>query len=233
MKYLGSKRRLAKHLLPIMLSEAEAWGLTTWVEPFVGGGNMIDQVPNRYRRIGIDYNAHTIAALIAIRDMAHQIPDSLTEQEYKKLKGSEPDPIKSLLRFTTSFGSKFDGGYARRKGSNALTFAGRGKRNALKQSPLLKEVELITGSYELCTDYTDCIIYCDPPYQGATGYNTGAFDHVKFWDWCRLMSRTNLVFVSEYNAPSDFKCLWSGEVSANIHSARLSSDARVEKLFSK
>ena len=42
MKYMGSKNRIAKHLLPIMLSECEKHGITKWVEPFVGGCGMID-----------------------------------------------------------------------------------------------------------------------------------------------------------------------------------------------
>lgn len=37
MKYMGSKNRIAKHILPIMLAEAEKNNITTWVEPFVGG----------------------------------------------------------------------------------------------------------------------------------------------------------------------------------------------------
>ena len=42
MKYMGSKRRIAKYILPIMLEHRapNQW----WVEPFVGGGNMIDKV---------------------------------------------------------------------------------------------------------------------------------------------------------------------------------------------
>ena len=38
---MGSKNRIAKQILPIMLKQR---GNRTWVEPFVGGGNMIDKV---------------------------------------------------------------------------------------------------------------------------------------------------------------------------------------------
>ena len=31
MKYMGSKNRLAKHLIPIMIAEAGKCGVTTWV----------------------------------------------------------------------------------------------------------------------------------------------------------------------------------------------------------
>ena len=34
MKYMGSKARIAKHILPIMLEEAEKKGITKWGEPF-------------------------------------------------------------------------------------------------------------------------------------------------------------------------------------------------------
>lgn len=36
------------------------------------------------------------------------------------------------------------------------------------------------------------------------------FDHDKFWQWGRDMSIVgHTVFVSEYNAPADFECVWS------------------------
>ena len=44
MKYLGSKNKIAKYILPIML---ENRGERTWVEPFVGGANTIDKVDGK------------------------------------------------------------------------------------------------------------------------------------------------------------------------------------------
>ena len=42
MKYMGSKRRVAKEILPIILKDRQ---LNQWyVEPFVGGGNLIENV---------------------------------------------------------------------------------------------------------------------------------------------------------------------------------------------
>ena len=52
------------------------------------------------------------------------------------------------------------------------------------------------------------IIYCDPPYFGTEQYKN-KFDHILFWDWVRTKSKQgNKVYVSEYNAPSDFVCVW-------------------------
>ncbi len=232
MIYMGSKNRISRYILPIMLSYAKEYGLITWVEPFVGGGNMIDKVPNNFKRIGIDYNPHTIEALIAVRDLVDKLPDQLTEDEYKTLKGSEPEPIKSWLRFVASFGGKFDNGYAREKGSDETTFIGYGKRNAQKQSPNLQGVKFINGSYDEYSDFENCLIYCDPPYEGTTSYKTGAFDHPNFWDWCRKMSKKNLVFISEYRAPDDFICIYEVEVKTNFASQRNKATHKaVEKLF--
>ena len=42
MQYLGSKKRMVKHILPIMLEQRKE--KMVWVEPFVGGANMIGNV---------------------------------------------------------------------------------------------------------------------------------------------------------------------------------------------
>ena len=234
MKYMGSKNRIAKHILPIMLAEAEKHSITTWVEPFVGGGGMIDKVPGTFRKIGADLNPHTIAAMLAIRDFPDALPDTVTEEEYKSLKGTPPSPIESWIRFCCSFGGKFENGYAREAGSDDSTFCGYGKRNALKQSPKIQDVEFICCSYlDLTENITNSIIYCDPPYNGTTGYKTGQFNHEEFFDWCRLMkSKGNVVFVSEYNAPEDFELVWQGEIKTNFSSTRKSATHNaVEKLF--
>lgn len=50
MKYMGSKNRIAKYILPIILKDRKEcqW----YVEPFVGGCNTIDKVVGN--RIGSD-----------------------------------------------------------------------------------------------------------------------------------------------------------------------------------
>lgn len=103
--------------------------------------------------------------------------------------------------------------------------------NAIKQSPLLQGVKLFHSSYENI-ECKDCLIYCDPPYQGTTSYKTGTIDHSKFWEWCRMKSKNNLVFVSEYSAPEDFECVWEGELKTNFASQRSEATHNAtEKLF--
>jgi DNA adenine methylase len=229
MKYMGSKNRIAKHILPIMLKESEKHNITQWVEPFVGGANMIDKVPNTFNRVGADLNPHTIEALIAIRDLVDELPDSVSETEYKAIKGLPPEPISSWVRFECSFGAKFENGYARNKvGAN---YARMGKNLAKKQSPLLKGVRLINCSYSDLGFNKPSLIYCDPPYQGTTGYKTGSFNHEAFFDWCvQKRKEGHVVFVSEYNAP--FECVWEGEIKTNFASSRKeATHVAVERLY--
>ena len=74
MVYMGSKRRIAKHIIPIMIADRKPDQY--WIEPFVGGGNVIDKITgnridNRIdNRIGADINKYTIGALKSIIDKA-------------------------------------------------------------------------------------------------------------------------------------------------------------------
>jgi DNA adenine methylase len=100
---MGSKNLIAKEILPIMLNER---GSRTWVEPFVGGGNMIDKVKGN--RIGADINPYLIDALLAIRDSVSDLPKNnqeFTEDDYKALRKSDDDyKYKGYAGFAFSYG---------------------------------------------------------------------------------------------------------------------------------
>lgn len=230
---MGSKTRIASEILPLMLSAAHRRGLDVWVEPFVGGGNLIDKVPDHFKRFGFDLNPHTVQALIGVRDYLESLPASVSEADYKAVRGTAPHPVTSLIRYGAAFGGKFESGYAR-------SFARNGQprdhwaeciRNARLQSPALQGVHLEQASYEDLIGLKNCVIYCDPPYLGVSGYKTGAFDHARFWQFARIMSRENLVFVSEYTAPEDFVPIWSGTIKTGFNSQRKAAFNAVEKLF--
>ena len=228
MKYMGSKRRIAKHIIPIMVKYADDANIKDWIEPFVGGGNLIDKVPENFVRKGYDLNPHVIKAMIDIRDNPLGFPEKVTEDEYKAYKGRGAESITSWVRFVCSFGGKFEAGYARSKNRN---YCRESKDNAIKQSPLIKGVDFECLSYEELHPKLS-LIYCDPPYKNSTGYATENFDHDKFFDWCREISKENIVFVSEYSAPNDFIDVWRGEQKTNFDSRRNSATHNaIERLF--
>ena len=158
MKYMGSKNRIAKHLLPIMLAECEKHNITKWVEPFVGGANMIDKVPDNFERVGYDLNNHVIHALIDIRDNVDLLPDSVSEEEYKSYKGLPPESITSWIRIACAYGGIFESKLAADK-TGLRNYAQEAKRNALKQSPKIQSVQFICDSYENLS-FENTLIYC-------------------------------------------------------------------------
>lgn len=229
MKYMGSKNRIAKHILPIMLDAANKAGITKWVEPFVGGGNMIDKVPDTFDRVGFDLNEHVIMAMIDIRDNVDLLPESFTKEQRDIQKSLPAQSIMSWASIITSFGADLNGGYAREKGSDDTTFCGYGKRNAIKQSPKIQGIQFIHADYRNLS-FTDSLIYCYPPYKGTSGYKTGGFDHEEFFGWCREQAKNNVVFLSEYDAP--FEQVWQGEIKTNFASTRSKATHNaVEKLY--
>lgn len=233
MKYLGSKNRIAKQLLKVILPEKkpDQW----WVEPFVGGGNMIDKVEGK--RIGADSNEYLIEALKLIRDNPETIPDLITEEDYEEAKQlNKIDGLSGFIGFAMSFGGKWFGGYRRdvagTKGciENMKTQSRRAKQSALKQSKGLQGVRLITSGYRELKIPASSLIYCDPPYAKTTRYKD-AFDHADFWQWCRDRAKEeHTVFVSEYVAPEDFECVWQKEL-ANTLTKSGKGKVGVEKLF--
>lgn len=60
MKYMGGKSKIAKEIVPIIQRHIEARGTGKYIEPFVGGANIIDKVECE-SRVGLDINRYLIA----------------------------------------------------------------------------------------------------------------------------------------------------------------------------
>ena len=57
------------------------------------------------------------------------------------------------------------------------------------------------------------VVYADPPYFGTKPISRQKFDTNEFWDYMREISKDNKVFISEQNAPDDFKCIWENPLT--------------------
>jgi DNA adenine methylase len=156
MQYMGSKNKIAKLILPILNSERKN---STWVEPFVGGANMIDKVSGD--RIGNDAHFYLIELLKAVRD-GWRPPENITKEEYYKIKENEkdfPPELVGFAGFLCSFGGKWWGGFA--KNSKNDNYAARGSRCLIKQSKNLQGVNFLCGSYLDLVIPANSLIYCD------------------------------------------------------------------------
>lgn len=230
MKYLGSKNRIAKHILPIIERHNEE---CIYIEPFVGGANMIDKITKYSRKLGTDTNSDLIAMFNAVKE-GWIPPTDVSEEEYKAIK-TNPDnytpQLRGFVSIGCSFGGKVWGGYARGEGRN---YAAESSKNLVKQAKNIQDVY-----FEHVKDYTELsygrateqVIYCDPPYADTTGYKVD-FDHERFWNWCRELRQNDNIhlYVSEHTAPDDFKCILEIPLTTNIHTGKETLN-RVEKLF--
>ena len=160
-------------------------------------------------------------------------PQSLTKEEYEYIKNNKDEKphLTGFVGFGCSFAGKWFGGYA--KSDDKRNYCLNAYNSVMSKMNNLKDAKF------LCKDYKELnpknsVIYCDPPYQGTTQYDkniVGDFDTEQFWEYMRKWSKDNLVFISEYNAPEDFVCVWQKEVKLDIRDSNNKKKERIEKLF--
>lgn len=225
MKYMGSKNRHAKELLPLIL-EGRSSG-QWYVEPFAGGFNMIDKVTGP--RIANDIHPY-VTQLFSAALNGWIPPEFVSEHQYQMVRTRRydfPGYLVGFVGFGCSYSGKWFGGYARGEGRN---YARESRDNLLKQLPGLAGVLIYNEDYRNVPIPPHSIIYCDPPYRGTTGY-ANKFDHDQFWAWVRgKKAEGHTVYVSEYSAPDDFKCLWEKRVN-NTLEKNTGSKQGMERLY--
>ena len=234
MKYMGSKAKIAKHILPIILEDRrpDQW----YVEPFAGGMNTICKVSGK--RLAADTSFHLIEMWKAIV-LGWQPPGFIDRDEYSLIRQRPqdyPPHLAGWVGFNCSYSGKWFGGYAGRVKTKAGTirdYQAEAIKNVLNQAKSLKDVVFVANDYLYLDVPPESIIYCDPPYEGTTKYDK-SIDHNLFWKWVRNKTlQGNRVFVSEYKAPGDFACVWEGKVKSSLSANGRygASKESTEKLF--
>lgn len=239
MKYMGSKRRIAKQIAPIINN----FPSSIFIEPFVGGFNITPFIEKP-----IIFASDIDCGLISLYQRLQSgwlPPEIVTEEMYTDIKNNKqnyPIEIVAYVGYALSFGGKYFGGYRRDKAGdnsyeNEKTQSRRAYDSILKQ---IHTTQFRMASFA-CMNYYESvhfvssfghekpyIVYCDPPYACATGYKE-KFNHQKFWEWVRQVSLDNYVVVSEYVAPEDFDVLWEGKIPNTLN--RKGNSSATEKLF--
>lgn len=235
MKYMGSKNRLSKELVPIIQSYIDNMpNCNGYLEPFVGGANVIDKIKCEYK-YGSDIHKELIAFLTALSN-GYEPPFHITEEEYKYMKEHQDefdDVIKGYVGFQLSYGAKWFDTFRRDK-IGKRKYDEEAYRNVMKQAPNLQGIIFNCCDFRDIKDIENFVIYCDIPYKNTAKYSTKDFPYEEFYSWCRKMSKNNIVLISEYNMPEDFKCVWEKDYKCLIYSGKEANDSknnRMEKLF--
>jgi site-specific DNA-adenine methylase len=236
---MGSKNRISKYIVPIIQKYIDDSGYEKYYEPFCGGANVIDKISCK-QRYGSDIHKYLIALLKKAADGTSDFPLHISEEEYKLVRDNKDDYedwYVGLVGFCATFSGKWFNGYARGFKDDGVTLRdvpNETIRNIIKQAPNLKDIQFSCCDFRAITDIKESVIYCDIPYKNTTKYAVAAFPYNEFYDWCRAMSKNNIVIVSEYSMPEDFECIWQKTVKTSVDSNKKANDEknnRVEKLF--
>lgn len=238
MKYIGSKNKISKYILPFINKYRKPDAV--YVEPFCGGCNMIDKVPQGTGRIANDihpYLGYIFKALVNNDYSMYPQNNMLTVTEYKHIRDNKElynPALVGFVGFNCGFGGGWFNGYVH--SNKTINYALRGRNNLEKQKPNLMGIEFYNKHYYDLPIPTNTLIYCDPPYISTKSYKgTQYFSHDLFYKWVRVkISLGHTVLISSYEAPPDFKCVFEKEIQCSINRTKTSSNkikTRMERLY--
>ena len=226
MHYFGGKQRIAKDIVEFLLPYQR--NHKYFYEPFVGGCNIIPRMKGE--RFASDKNEYLIEMYIALQN-GWLPPQNMNKEEYSLIKNNK-DGNKALTGFVgigCSYSGKWFDGFA--KNNTGRNYCLNAYHTLINLVPLIADIKFKHMNYGDAHPKNN-LIYCDPPYAGTRKYDAiGPFDTEEFWNTMRRWSDTNTVFISEYNAPNDFECVWEKKTRLDIRNKNNEKELRTEKLF--
>lgn len=150
MKYMGSKSRIAKHIVPIIQEKIKENNIKTYIEPFCGGCNIIDKIQCE-TKVASDNHKYLVEMfknLNSIKDL----PEFITKEHYSEVRNcfnkellEYPDWYIGAVGFLASYNGRFfDGGYTGivyTKAGTERNYYDEAKRNLLEQIPSLDNIQ--------------------------------------------------------------------------------------------
>lgn len=228
MQYMGGKARIAKRLTEVMLSMTTE--RQTYLEPFMGGAWVLAQMAPHFAAPAAGDAMPDLAMMWQAVQRGWVPPTEMSRQRWEQLRYESSSPERAFAGFGCSFGGKWFGGYAPRP---ERQYADAAHKNVMRHGDLIRGVFVEHADYRQWQPGKGTVVYCDPPYEGTTAYGgVSEFSSGEFWDtmrWWNYWGAT--VFVSEYSAPSDWRCVWSVDSYSTLDRAATSGAPVTEKLF--
>lgn len=241
MKYMGSKNRIAKYIIPILEKSFKENNCIDFIDTCVGGANLIDKVNFTNNLFAYDINEYLIEMWNELKK--GWIPELISKDEYIHIKNNKhlyPKYLIGWVGIACSYSGKWFGGYAgdypeNRRLKNGLlpNYQNESINTTQKQITNLNNVTFKHNSLFDLKPINKSLIYCDIPYRWTTKYKDD-FNHDEFYKWCFKMKELgHVVFISEYEMPSEFKEVWKGEVKSSLSANGKigGSKKSIEKLF--
>ena len=234
MKYLGAKHLIGNYIATYINNIVGPDLVDGYLEPFAGSLGVFKQmIKYNYKKyIASDLQPDIILMWKKLQNNELILPKTFDEKMWIKLKNTQsPNALKAVAGFGMSFGGQYFSGYIQKhaKGSNR-DFYKEFKNSLYKIQKLIQKsnIKFYNKSYD-SWEPVNMLIYCDPPYKNTVGYDTGVFNHEKFWETMRKWSKNNYVFISEEKAPNDFKVIWQKTKRRTLNSSIRSN--KIEKIY--
>lgn len=230
--YHGGKQRIGKEIANIIykksveISKKRKLKIKGYCEPFCGMLGVYQHIPELFSSSRdspglastIKYKANDINK--SIISMWKKVQTGwkpkvrkITSEKFRLLKNNGKILAeKGFIGHVYSYRGIYFGAYFPHRMSKIEKSA----KKIVKIGNKIKNVKFSSGSYEKYSKLKNYIIYCDPPYKNTPQrYYSGLdsvilnFDYQKFEDWCKKMSKNNIIFISEYTKPKNTKLIWS------------------------
>lgn len=230
MLYLGGKAHVAARLRRAMEPYLREHGHVVW-EPFCGGLNVSRELTDC---TGLLSDAHpALIALYTSYRAGWRPPATVTRADWERARDlPDHDPLKAFAGFGCSRLGDYFSGYhnpgSRQKlsGPQAGTWSHDNPARAAAEG--LSVLKRLTGFSIARHDFLAvvpcamaCLIYCDPPYAGTTGYSgVSAFNHQRFWHRCQEWAAHTTVLVSEQSCPVPHTVVWQYDKLRNLDQVR-------------
>jgi len=230
--YQGGKKRLGKEISEKIIEIEKKYSdyNLPYFEPFCGmlGVAVHIRHDNLDRNMYMnDYNPDIINMWKAIKK-GWEPPKTVSKKKFNELKESKMStPERGFVGFACSYNGNLFAGF--RTG----IFLKNSRKAVLEYGDYIKNFKFTNKSY---TEFEpkNMLIYSDPPYKNnQLTYNKffQNFDHDLFWKTMRKWSKNNIVIISEYTAPKDFKCIWKKQTNYTSGTSNKQNAERTEKLF--
>ena len=228
MAYIGGKSKCYQHIIKIL--NDDYFNGFEYIEPFVGYAHILRRIQNKKSYIASDNNL-LLYTLLKYIQKSNDYP-TITKEDYDFLKNDNTNENlinKSFAAFTYSYNGKEFGGYTNKLHNRNYPQERKTYYDNLRKNNTFMKTKIYHKSYDKINP-NGKLIYCDPPYANTTKYGKNDFDTNKFWDIIRKWSKNNYVFISEYEAPSDFIVISKKNKYSSL-SGKGSNSLRIEKLF--
>jgi site-specific DNA-adenine methylase len=215
--YNGGKQRHGLAIKQIITKIEHFLGFDNldFFDAFVGMCGVARQFSKDQSRrvIANDLNPNVIALLRKIQEPNWSFPTKCSRSEYNRLKNNfEVSAEKGFIGIACSFNGNYFRGFRKPNSSLNRNFVEQFSNGLVKLSKDIQHMEILDASSYDTHHPKNMIVYCDSPYIDNnidTPYFSN-FDFERFWDIMRKWSKSNLLFISERKAPSDFVCIWLG-----------------------